>query len=285
MQLYYAMGGGMGHLSRAAAFIYTQKIADADIILLTSSAYAADILPNIKCLHISHKLPQTPQILAAKINEIISDYKISLCYIDAFPTGIVGEWAQVDTKRLQLHYIARLLNWEAYRPFWSESILFEQIYICEPLTAAHENDLRRVSANFSNLDLAYPPALGFDLREKFNINKFDTQKPIWLIVHSENQAEIQALYDYAKDVAAYEKISCHFILITAAEAFDVGGQADWLKHSAAYAFFSQAAKIFTAAGFNLMQQLRDFRARHHILPFRRTFDNQFLRLKRWKSDK
>lgn len=280
MQLYYAMGGGMGHLSRAAAFIYTQKIAAEAIILLTSSPYAAEILPHIKCLTIPHELTQQPPLLAAKINQIINEYNISIAYLDAFPTGIAGEWAQVDTKPLQLHYIARLLDWAAYKPLWQPSFFFEQTYICEPLTTAHEADLQPQSANISNLALTYPPALGFDLRAKFNITK-----PLWLIVHSENQAEIQALYDYAQDIARYEKTDAHFILITAAAAFDVGRAVSWLKHSAAYAFFPQADKIFTAAGFNLMQQLRDFRPKHHILPFPRRFDNQFLRLKRWKDER
>jgi hypothetical protein len=46
-----------------------------------------------------------------------------------------------------------------------------------------------------------------------------------------------------------------------------------------YPYFRQAGRIFTACGFNSMKQTKEFSYKHHFLPFRRRFDNQFLRAK------
>ena len=46
--------------------------------------------------------------------------------------------------------------------------------------------------------------------------------------------------------------------------------------------FEQADKIFTACGFNAMQQTKDFRNKHHFIPFERRYDDQFERAKRFR---
>jgi hypothetical protein len=41
--------------------------------------------------------------------------------------------------------------------------------------------------------------------------------------------------------------------------------------------FASAGKIISAAGFNVMLETEPWRDKHHILPFARTFDDQFAR--------
>jgi hypothetical protein len=269
----------MGHLSRAAAFFYSQNIDTSQLILLTASPHVGQVLPHVRAIVLSPDLATQPEKLAAYISEILRENGINRIYLDCFPLGIVGEWAHIDTQNIEIIHLARLLRWSAYAPLLLAQPRLDTVYILEPLEAEHEAFLRQHSPKILPLQLRYPPAVGFDLRAHFA-----TSLPIWLIVHSENAAELAQLYAYAQDVARHEKRHCCFVLLTtAALAEPLGADTFKLHYFPAYPFFEQAERIFTAAGFNLMLQMSDFRARHHILPFPRRFDNQFLRAQRWRN--
>jgi hypothetical protein len=285
MKLYYAIGGGMGHLSRAAAFFYSQNIDLSQLILLTASPHVGRILPTVCTIILAPDLASQPEKLAAYMTDILRENAINRIYLDCFPLGIVGEWAHIDTQNIEIIHLARLLRWQEYRrilsPQWVDFSppRFDKVYILEPLEAEHEAFLRANSAQILPLQLKYPPAVGFDLRAYFA-----TMLPIWLIVHSENAAELAQLYAYAQDVAQHEKRHCCFVLLTSVQLPEpLGAHTFLLDYFPAYPFFGQAERIFTAAGFNLMQELAEFRDRHHILPFPRRFDNQFLRAQRWRN--
>jgi len=53
MNLYYAFGGGMGHLTRANAFMYTLGIRPEDFLVLTSSEFAEKIFDKEQLINIA----------------------------------------------------------------------------------------------------------------------------------------------------------------------------------------------------------------------------------------
>ena len=104
-----------------------------------------------------------------------------------------------------------------------------------------------------------------------------------LIVHSQPQAEVDALCVHAAEYAERERIHPHLLLISPLPPpAPLQGRIRWLPSAEARAFFALAERIFSAAGFNTMQQLKGWQGRHEVLPFFRRFDDQFWRARSYK---
>ncbi len=284
MQLYYATGGGLGHLARASAFFYTQKqLNPHDCILLTASQYTGiGFLPDF------HKVIQIPSIfqtdLAAYIvvlRKLVEENKIDKIYLDAFPVGILGEWLSFFAdSALDFYYVARLLNWENYVPLLSSRhIRFTKTFIIERLLPTHQDFVAKHSQAINYINLQYPPQiLTKELQTTLNHAKKQSKK-FWLIIHSEPEEEVITLLEYAQATARLRQQSPYFYLISQVKPQNLPSSVLQIDALPCEALFEQAELIFSACGFNLMQQLLPYRNKHLFLPFERKYDLQFERAK------
>ncbi len=284
MQIYYATGGGLGHLARTSAFFYTQKhLNPREFILLTASPHTSiGLLPDF------HKVVQIPSIFQTDIaaytvflRKLVEDYKIEKIYLDAFPAGILGEWIDFFTdSALDFFYIARLLNWSNYLPLLSlASVRFEKTFMVENLLPSHQAFVQQCSKAMYHISLAYPPqTLTTDTQK--GIDKAKKQgKAIWLVIHSEPADEVSTLLEYAQATAKLRKQSPFFYLISQVRLKNLPSSVLQIDALPSEALFEQAELIFSACGFNLMQQLLPYRYKHFFLPFERRYDLQFERAK------
>jgi hypothetical protein len=279
MRLYYAFGGGLGHLSRTTAVIKTLGLSAEDFILLSNSSYAGLVFDPDKIIHVPESYYGEPDELKRFIQSIIIEYDISEFYIDTFPCGIIGELKGLIVDNI--FYIARILNWANYLPLSGNSKLyFDNTFVIEPLPTAQNEFVKQNSKDFIKIDLLYP-------QEKIsqNLEKIlaTFKKPPWLIVHSEPFEELQLLYQHALEIAEIEGESPEFLVISQAKEKLNGDNILQINYFPAYDFFPYSDKIFTACGFNCMYQTIPFANKHYFIPFIRRFDDQFLRAKNRKQ--
>src|SRR5438477_10791873 len=117
MILYYAVGGGLGHLVRARAVLHTLGLED-DAALLASAPQALDrrvvgAMPvHVAPVGSDRDLPGYRRWVADTLQRLHPE----AIFVDTFPAGLVGELAGLrELTRARLHYVARLLRWPVYR--------------------------------------------------------------------------------------------------------------------------------------------------------------------------
>jgi len=131
MILYYAIGGGLGHLARARRVLTRLGLRDRAVILT-------------KCEepHITDGIPTISSADFTAYERII---------VDAFPCGLLGELRDVG---VPMDYVARLLQWDAYVSATGAVMPhFETTYVVEPVTHAIDSD------RVIELDLSEPPVV------------------------------------------------------------------------------------------------------------------------------
>jgi hypothetical protein len=171
VRLYYALGGGLGHLTRA------RKVLEAlglDAVLLTASPFGGD--PRVTGPHRALKVPRRLghdrdafrrwlEPLLRGADELI---------VDTFPGGILGELCGLELPPATL--IARRLRWEAYEPRLDGPLpRYERTYEVEPLGVG------------APLELPHAP-IGAPLSDE----------PHWLVVHAGPRHELDALIAHAE---------------------------------------------------------------------------------------
>jgi predicted glycosyltransferase len=314
MIIYYAAGGGLGHLTRARAVLHTLGLKDR-VALLTASPFAADkrVVGDAEIISIPQSFVTEPQSYKVWLRETFARHQPTKIYIDSFPAGIVGEFCDFEfAANTELVHLARLLKWEAYSgQIQGTPPHFALTYRLEPLAAEHHAYLQNHSDEISPLLLKDPP---HDLNEEVKkaavaIMRSSViellvrhpqspgqtpavRRPIWLIVHSGSSAETAELVAYAAEMSYLEQIQARLVVITPVanheslmQTPDAGRQpvVEAFDFYPAAAFFPIADRIITACGFNLMRQTENYRQKHRFMPFERRFDNQFLRAAQRKS--
>jgi len=280
MILYYAFGGGLGHLTRANALMYTFGYLPEKLYILTSSNFANLIFQEKNIIKLPDELYLNPKELGAKIESIIIEYKIDIFFIDSFPSGINGELNNFKISNCEIRYIARLLNWENYLPYICDfNISFDSTFIIEKLDDSQLSFILNNSKRHQYIDLKYHPSKNL---EKVKQILPKTELPIWLIVHSGNQDEMNQLCSYAYDLAEYEKLNPAYLIISQTDDKTEFSSGLFLKYYPASDFFPFVDKIFTACGFNSMNQTKQYAYKHHFIPFKRRFDDQYTRAKNRK---
>lgn len=286
MRLYYANGSGLGHLTRTLAVIHTLQLNQEPILLLTASDYADHlILPdNVDLLKIPQHFVQNIGAYQNWLCEQIEYHQVSEVYLDAFPCGIIGEWNNFpDYLNINFYYIGRILNWQNYEQVGIQRPpRFKAAYMLENVDPKHKRFVQMHSQELIPLHLNYAPPI-LTHREKVIIETlFDSvEKPIWLIVHSDPQEEVKQLCAYAIEISQIEGIDPYFVIISQTKPFkSITNNILWLNLYPAFPMFEKADRIFSACGFNMMQQTEIFKAKHMFLPFKRRYDNQFLRAKK-----
>lgn len=284
--LYYCMGGGLGHITRFNAFCHTTQTQP---VLLTNCA--AEITGQIKtfsgrCLFPDARDLSDKASLGKWLQKVLQTEKPRKLIVDAFPGGILGELGALPELRdLECEYLARILNINRYLPRINGILpKFSQIFRLEKLHDDHENLLNSLSATVSDLTLVDPPAIRSEGAELEGIAKM-LPKKFWAIIHSGNDDEIEQLWQYARQTAELEGVNPGFVVVSP------GAKPSFLPTSAMHfniypadLVMMRATRLFSAAGFNIMRQIRHIqqikhrKIRHEILPFPRALDDQFFRV-------
>jgi len=270
MNLFYAMGGGMGHLSRVHTFINQFHISPYKI--LTNNPLAEKLFNPENILYAEGK---TITQVSRQVSIAIHSTAYNELHIDTFPVGLFGELNTIKAN-IKTHYLARRLKWDAYKALVKNIPVFNTTYCFEELEPAHETFLQKTGKNILATNLQYPapnPA-------RIPAHLIPEGKPLWLVVHAFIREETEALVSYAKEIAALENYNPVFVVLTD-QQIDIENVFCY-TYFPAYDWFPLADRIFVGGGFNSLQQAAPYRHKTTAMPFPRKYDDQFWRVDYFK---
>ncbi len=276
--LYYCFGGGLGHITRFFAFCNTTGIKpilitarnNTDKVLLERFATNVFVLPQ--------NLISDKEGLRNWLCEIIQRINPDRFIVDAFPGGILGELVGCKLlNNIKIEYIARIIKLEDYYKRLEGNIpKLSKIWQVEDLGEEQTSWLNELAnennVSIDRLKLNYP-----DSSNDFSIS---LPKDCWLIVHSGNEQEVQDLYEYALDVAMVENVNPSIVVVgqISRPAF-LSDEIPYYNIYPISNLLKKASRVFSGAGFNIIQQMSLMKEKHMALPFDRALDDQYLRLK------
>ncbi len=283
MILYYAMGSGLGHLTRARAVLHTLDIR-APVTILTASPLVYDT----RITGSTHVVPVPAALLGQLpayqrwLREVVQWLRPEAIYLDAFPAGLLGEWCDFPLPgHIAVHHIARLLRWPAYcERLCGVPPPLTSTYVLEPLTTAHETFLQQQSTRLRPLVLHDPPAIPDPTSQPLRSWLSRQIPPVWLIIHAGSTAEILELVAYARETSRLEGVQPQLVLLAPQRPPTLPSYVIYGNLYPATPLLPLADRIITACGFNVMRQTAAYREQHRFLPFPRRFDDQFLRAAR-----
>lgn len=253
MIVYYAIGGGLGHLVRARAVLHTLGVSDA--VLVTASPFANDarVTGEVPVIEVPPSLDGDRAGLRSWFAGLVAGERPERVIVDAFPAGVLGELVELE---VPVDHVARLLRWPKYARRLDRPLpRIETTFVLEPLHPDHLAALQGASDRLEPLALFDPPEEA----------RHDAAGAA-LVVHAGPDHEVDALLALARTTGHRVRVARP-------------GGPDLDVHPAS-ALFSSAAAIVTAAGFNAMRQAAAFRDRHAFVPFPRPLDDQFARATR-----
>jgi hypothetical protein len=280
MKLFYIIGGGLGHLTRFSSFLRTMQI-DEPVTLIASSPFARDkrvVSDKHKVLIPPFRSARSKEDLIIWLQEIIDSLKPESIYIDAFPAGILGELTQVFfPSGAKVFLLARLIKWPVYLeriPVFNKK--FEKVFLFEELPEEYADFLEANSKNLQEMQLALPRAemaAEYDSAEK------------WLLIHSGPDSELKSLLKIVEEDLEKEKNKPRVLVVYPGKKPDfVPEQYEYVNLYPAYGLFKAAARVYSGAGFNMVDQMRDMRNKHYVMPFERILDDQFERCRQHEKE-
>jgi hypothetical protein len=252
--LYYALGGGLGHLTRA------RKVLEAlgtDATLLTASRFADDprVTGGLPVLRVPRQLGRDRDRFRDWLDGTLAALRPAELIVDSFPGGILGELCGMALPPAR--HVARRLRWADYAERLNGPLpRYDVIYELEPLAAEHAQAL---TGPVERLRLPVAPA-GTPLLDE----------PHWLVVHSGPDHELGRLIELAADAP-------RIVVVSPRRPARLPRRAQWRDVYPVAPHLAHAQRIVTAAGFNLMQETAHLRDRHTFEPFERALDDQFAR--------
>jgi len=272
MIVFYAMGGGFGHLTRVKTFIKNTGIA-SHYKVICSHPKRNLFFTDDELIYIPTHAGISSQELRVLIQDACAGYDIDKLFIDTFPCGILGELTPNTIKHSKSYYLARRMNWSAYQPLASTAMRFEVSYCFEELSADHLSYIYTYSRRHEPFKLNYPKPTASLLQPSLK-----SSQPIWLIIHTTHKEELEILISHAQDIAFITKCSPRYMVFTDVSiALDSNFEIMYQQQPADW--YPYAEKIFSAAGFNTWYQLTPWREKHNCIPFKRKYDDQF-----WRSN-
>lgn len=243
MIVYYAIGGGLGHATRA------RRVLDAlglDATIVTS----ADV----------------PRALEDDVDahrDWIRSLGATRLIVDSFPLGIHGELVGME-----IDHVARLLRWDEYRRCVPDPLPhIGTTFIVESLAPEHDCAIREASERVVELPL------------RAEVAEAHVDAPFSIVVHSGPAEEVQELVRYAMELRDAAATHEPIVVATRCGVALPDGVARTDTEPPA-ALFAAATRIVSAAGFNTMLETEPWREKHHVMPFARRFDDQFARAAR-----
>ncbi len=280
--LYYAMGGGLGHLARTLAIAdelgslasSMRILGSSDLapLVLASSGHAID--------HVAGDKLDSKESYHGFLREYIGRHRFGLIILDTFPFGIVGEWLAI-AKEIPKLLIARSLRWDRYADVINMKKNGGHRYpsralVLEPLDADYDAALRENSA----VTVLREPVLHGRFRARESAGEEGLLNRC-AVVHSGNERERDSLLGYAKELFRVKKISVPIDTVFPDRHIY---PADELLSAYRY--------IVSGAGYNMaaMASMAGPFRHHYLFPFERKFDDQHGRKKNiesglWKDSK
>src|SRR5437764_2652107 len=262
MILYYALGGGLGHLTRAHRVLSALGLTDR-AALLTSSSFARDgrVVGELPVIEVPTGLGRDRAAFRRWLLDTLRALAPEELIVDAFPGGILGELCELELPPAR--YVARRLRWPAYRRRLPGALpRYELAHVLEPLESAHALALEVCASRVEALELVSPTS-GEPLLDH----------PHTLVVHSGPDGEVGALSEYATELEP----SCPLIVIAPRRPTWLPARAVWQDVYPAAPHMPFAELVVTAAGFNAVHDLAAVSERQRVVPFPRPLDDQFAR--------
>ncbi|MCP4219501.1 MAG: hypothetical protein GY765_33005 [bacterium] len=196
--LYYAMGGGLGHLARTFAILSAAPEIACRTRILASSDLTPLAAPVSPC--------PIDTVPADRLNSrsgyrefldaYISEHSFQMIILDTFPWGIAGEWADTAPE-LPRFLVARRLKWDNYvervrnrtGPFPAEVLLIEP-------PESDYNDILLNHCRPSRMDA--PITAPVTARETAALSPNAQCKKRWLVLHSGPDSERRRLIRFAQ---------------------------------------------------------------------------------------
>ncbi len=270
--MYYALGGGLGHLTRSLAIVSRLGLLAQHIRILGSSSWIPGIAKSQPFILDSVPLACRNSLSAYLrfLKDYLKTHQIQAVVLDSFPYGLLGEWRFLGPHLPRL-LIARLLRWERYRKRIGpapENFPGHSLAI-EPLEPIYENILQK----HSRMARLKTPILFHWEPEDFKANAIE--KTGWAVVHSGNPDEQSRLLAFARArMKARNMADAPLkLLFPDAGIFPAQGQLRACSH------------IVCGAGYNMTAlAARPYPGqRFFLFPFERRFDDQRARSERFKS--
>ncbi len=249
--LFYAQGGGLGHLQRSMHMINRlQLFSHEEVIYQVFIASSSHYLNNyIKGIAISNpKLPNNLQNIKPILipqnfeNDLrnnsthgledyqkwlvktISELNIGEIYVDVFPCGLVGEWNNItellaNFAEIKFYSINRRLKWKSYKQLIIKPLFFETSFVVEELEIEHltfitQNSKFMKTLRLNSLQSRFDKDITNSLSNSQN-NQHDYLKTsFWLIIHSEPLHELLILLEYALEKKFIQKSNSKIIIIS-----------------------------------------------------------------------
>jgi hypothetical protein len=275
--VYYAMGGGLGHVVRASAFVHSVGLT-ARVTLITASEFALDsrIAAGFDLAVAPSELDRQPDEFRSWLLALIESVGADCLCLDTFPAGILGELDARQVCGLELWHVARRLSWQNYATLLpAVPVRFDRCWRVEPLHPEQEAFLERQCDEVIPLDLGDPPAQSVTP---------PIAPPYWLVVHSGPESEVADLVAHASEMRAIEQIEVPIYVVTQCQLTFGQTNIRMLEAFPATPYFEGASRIITAAGFNVVRQTSRYRHKQTIVPMRRRYDDQYERARRARHE-
>ena len=265
----YAVGSGLGHRTRVARALAALGLEAEERLVIEGP-------------------PETIRAIGPRLAASGADHLL----VDTFPAGFAGELtadavAGALGPDVEVTLLARRLRWDAYRPVVGDRPLrFRTVHVVDRLDPAHRAWLGTVCRDIRSLALPAPPPSATERERAARIlagavgaRAAGPGRPLWTVIHSGPAVEVALLVDEARARAAASAQSPCIVVVTTADtaALLPGLGVPVVTGLDAPAVAPHADLLVTAAGWNTLNELRSYRARHHVVPFARRFDDQFAR--------
>ena len=274
MTIFYALGGGWGHLYRVRTFIDQKQIPDYKV--LTANPVAHRFFDEEHLLIVDANAGSSAADLAAAIREKLVGVQVSVFYVDTFPQGILGELPEVIDPIWACYGLARRIIWSEYLPMLEgRPIKYRMVYAVEPLHPSQMAWYANHDTEVLPLVLRYPQANPRRIEDE----ALALEGPRWLIVHTSKEDELESLLGYARQSAMAAGENPSWIVLSDQEIALPGPglvRPDW----PAVDWFPLVDRIFCGGGFNTLAQVQAYRKKVKAIPFPRRFDDQAERIRR-----
>lgn len=268
MVLYYALGGGLGHLTRASQVLdalgYRERVA-----LLSASRYAGDqrVTSGLPVVAVPMGLGRDRAAFRRWLADLLASLRPGRLLVDSFPGGILGELCGMNLPPAE--HVARRLRWPAYAQRLDGPLpRFEITRVLERLDQRHAERLRSCSERLESFELPRP---------SYPHSEPLIDEPHWLVVHSGPDGEVIRLARHAARMRRAQAASARILVVCPDPPSWLPIAAEWRNVYPIAPFLGHADKIISAAGFNVMHETVHMRERHVFLPYFRALDDQSAR--------
>lgn len=280
MILFYSVGGGLGHLTRFGAFCETINLHEP-VTIVASSPFARDqrvVNPAHRAIIPPFSASKNRETLIGWFQHLIDEVKPEKLFIDAFPGGILGELNQVFLPTgCECYLLARIIKWQSYCERIPQfKMLFKKVFVLEKLDSEYLDFLRINSEALVETRLVMPALTPPPVTISDNA---------WLVIHSGPDSELQAILGKVRRDLKTQQVPPEVVVIYPGKrpAF-VDETFRFENLYPAHGLFAKAARVYSAAGFNMIHQMQDFRFKHYVMPFARLIDNQFARVELYHQE-